>query len=81
MTLPGCYYQEISAHRFMHFSSAYVAPLSADQSWQLRLAVTSAYLDYEVWRVILRYGHGFNALRDGHDGAHSVGLLHQYDFE
>jgi hypothetical protein len=34
-----------------------------------------------VWRVVLRYGYGFNALRDGHDGAHSVGLLYQYNFE
>ncbi len=105
MTLPGYYYQEISARRFMHLSAAYVAPLSSDHRWQLRLGVASAYVDYipgfeqpghwhtgvgpslsftsrsEVWRVILRYGYGFNALRDGHDGAHSVGLLYQYNFE
>ena len=35
----------------------------------------------EVWRVILRYGYGFNALRDGREGAHSVGILYQYNFE
>jgi len=35
----------------------------------------------EVWRVILCYGYGFNALRDGQEGAHSVGLLFQYNFE
>jgi hypothetical protein len=34
-----------------------------------------------VWRVILRYGYGFNALRDGQEGAHSVGVLYQYNFE
>ena len=35
----------------------------------------------DAWRVILRSGHGFNALRDGREGAHSVGVLCQYDFE
>lgn len=105
LTLPGYYYQEISARRFGHLSAAYVAPLSEDHRWQLRLGAASAYVDYlpgleqsghwhtgvgpslsftsrsEVWRVILRYGYGFNAARAGHDGAHSVGLLYQYNFE
>jgi len=105
LTLPGYYYQEISAERFVHMSAAYVAPLSADHRWQLRLGAASAYVDYlpgfeqpghwqtgvgpslsytsrsEVWRVVLRYGYGFNALRDGEEGAHSVGLLYQYNFE
>ena len=105
LTLPGYYYQELSARRFGHLSAAYVAPLSADHRWQLRLSAASAYVDYlpgfeqpghwqtgagtalsftsrsEVWRVILRYGYGFNALRDGHEGAHSVGVLYQYNFE
>ncbi len=105
LTLPGYYYQEISARRFAHFSADYVLPLSADHQWQLRLGAASAYVDYlpgfeqpghwltgvgpglsftsrsEVWRVILRYGYGFNAVRDGHDGAQSVGLLYQYNFE
>jgi len=36
----------------------------------------------KVCRVVLRYGYGFNALRDnGEKGGHSVGLLVQYDFE
>ena len=105
LTLPGYYYQEISAQRFVHLSASYVAPLSADHRWQLRLGVATACVDYlpgleqpshwltgagpglsytsrrEVWRVILRYGYGFNALRDGHEGAHSVGVLYQYNFE
>jgi hypothetical protein len=104
LTLPGYYYQELSAERFLHLSAAYVAPLSADHRWQLRLGVASAWVDYlpgleqpghwhtgagpslsftsrsEVWRVIVRYGYGFNALRDGEDGAHSVGALYQYNF-
>jgi hypothetical protein len=104
MTLPGYYYQEISARRLVHLSAAYVAPLSADHRWQLRLGAASAYVDYlpgfeqpghwqtgvgpalsftsrsEVWRVVVRYGYGINALRDGQEGAHSVGVLYQYDF-
>ena len=105
LTLPGYYYQEISARRFAHLSAAYIAPLSADLRWQLRLGAAAAYVDYltgfeqpnhwntgvgpslsftsrsEVWRVIMRYGYGFNAQRDGGEGAHSIGLLYQYNFE
>ena len=31
--------------------------------------------------MIVRYSCGFNALRDGHDGAHSVAGLYRYNFE
>jgi hypothetical protein len=105
LTLPGYFYEEISARRFLHINAAYVAPLSANRCWQLRLGVASAYVDYlpgfelpdrwqtgvgpslsytspgDVWRVVVRYGYGFNALRDGKSGAQSVGLLFQYNFE
>ena len=105
LTLPGYFYQEISARSFVHLSASYVAPLSSDHRWQLRLGAASARVDYlagfeqpghwntgvgpslsftsrtEVWRVILRYGYGFDALRDGSSGAHSVGVLYQYNFE
>lgn len=104
LTLPGYFYQEISAEGFVHLSASYVAPLSADHRWQLRLGAASAYVDYlpgfeqanrwntgvgpslsftsrsEVWRLILRYGYGFNAMRDGQEGAHSIGVLYQYNF-
>jgi len=33
------------------------------------------------WRCIVRYGFGLNALRNGKEGAHSVGLLFQYNFK
>ena len=33
------------------------------------------------YKIVLRYGYGFNALRHGEEGAHSVGFLFQYDFE
>ncbi len=105
LTLPGYYYQELSAKQFVHLSGAYVLPLSTDHRWQARLEAASAHVDYllgfeqpghwhtgigtdlsftsrkEVWRLIGRYGYGFNALRNGKEGAHSIGLLFQYDFE
>jgi hypothetical protein len=104
LTLPGYYYQELSATRFVHLNASYVAPLSASHRWQLRLGAAAAAVRYlpgleqpgtwhtgfgpalefnsvsGVWRVILRYGYGLNASRDGNDGAHSVGLLCEYDF-
>ena len=46
LTLPGYYYQEISAQGFVHLSASYVLPLSADHRWQLRLGAASAYVDY-----------------------------------
>jgi hypothetical protein len=33
------------------------------------------------FKIMLRYGYGFNALRDGEAGAQSIGLIFQYDFE
>lgn len=33
------------------------------------------------FEIVLRYGYGFNALRDGHEGAQSIGILFQYNFE
>jgi hypothetical protein len=34
-----------------------------------------------VLKVALRYGYGFEAVRHDEKGAHSVGVLFQYDFE
>jgi len=32
------------------------------------------------FKIVLRYGYGFNAIRDGSEGAQSIGLLFQYNF-
>jgi hypothetical protein len=32
------------------------------------------------FKIIVRYGHGFEAIRNGHEGAQSIGVLFQYDF-
>ena len=34
-----------------------------------------------AWNVMLGYAYGINAIRNGERGAHSVGLLVQYDLE
>jgi hypothetical protein len=33
------------------------------------------------FQIVLRYGYGFNAIRHGEQGAQSIGILFQYDFE
>lgn len=106
LILPGYYYQELTAERFVHLHASYLIPLDHDHRFQFRMEAASARLDYlpgfeqsDHWqtgvgggltftprnkacRIVLRYGYGFNAARkDGDEGAHSVGLLFQYDFE
>lgn len=46
LILPGYMYQEISARKFVHFNAAYVAPLSPNHRWQLRLEAATAWVDY-----------------------------------
>jgi hypothetical protein len=105
LALPGYYYQELSATRFVHLGASYVMALSPSHRWQLRLGLAGANLRYlpgleqsgswqaglgpaleytsrsEVWRLVVRYGYGVFAQRNGSDGAQSVGLLYQYNFE
>jgi hypothetical protein len=105
LTLPGYYYQELTATRFEHFYAAYDIPLDAAHRWHFRPEAATAHLDYlpgfeqrSSWQtgagaglsfapknkrfeIILRYGYGFNALRNGREGAQSLGLLFQYNFE
>jgi hypothetical protein len=106
LILPGYFYQELSAKRFLHLYASYLFPLGLQNRLQFRLEAASALLDYlegfeqpDRWqtgvgcgltftprnkfcRIVLRYGYGFNAIRNDSDkGAHSVGLLFQYDFE
>jgi hypothetical protein len=66
-------------------ASAYLDYLSGFEQpsrWQTGAGCAFSYTPRNQWcRLILRYGYGFNAVRDGKEGAHSVGLLLQYDFE
>ena len=106
LILPGYYYQELSAQRFVHLYASYLLPLDTATRFQLRFEAATALIDYldgfeqptrwqtgvgcglvftprnKVMRVVLRYGYGINAVRDGEDeGAHSVGVLFQFDFD
>jgi hypothetical protein len=105
LALPGYFYRELSATRFVHAGATYVAPLSGSHRWQLRLAAAGAVvrflpgleqsgrwhagvgpgLEYtsrnQVWRVVVHYGYGAFAPRGERQGAHSVGLLYQFNFE
>jgi hypothetical protein len=106
LILPGYFYQELTAKRFVHLHAAYLFPLDPQTRFQFRIEGAGALLHYlegfeqpDPWqpgvgcgvsftpknrtcRIVVRYGYGFNALRDdGEKGSHSVGLLLQFDFE
>jgi hypothetical protein len=105
LTLPGYYYEELTATSFEHIYAGYDVPLDSAHRWDFRLEAATAHLSYlpgyeqpsdwqtgvggglsfapknKNFEIVLRYGYGFNALRDGKEGAQSVGLLFQYNFE
>jgi hypothetical protein len=60
----------------------YLPGFELRSNWQTGVGTDLSYTSRnQVWRVILRYGYGINAIRDGHQGAHSAGLLCQYNFK
>ena len=104
LVLPGYYYEEISAQRFVHLYGSYAISLDSKDRWSLRLEGASVRVEYlpgfaqtgqwntgveggivytspnKVLKVAVRYGYGFDAIRNGQKGANSVGILLQYDF-
>lgn len=104
LVLPGYFYQEISAERFVHLYGSYAIPLDSKDRWSLRFEGASARVDYlpgfqqsGQWnsgagagivytsrnkrlKLAVRYGYGFDAVRDNGKGASSIGILLQYDF-
>jgi hypothetical protein len=46
LTLPGFYYQEISARQFALLNANYLVPLDQRQRWNLDATVSSAFVDY-----------------------------------
>jgi hypothetical protein len=46
LSLPGYYYQELSAKRFILFSASYLIPLDQRQRWNINLNAATAYVDY-----------------------------------
>jgi hypothetical protein len=105
LSIPGYYFQELSAEHFALLNFEYSFPLTPGKSWRLAFYGASASLDFlegmeqdahwhsglgggityvspsGAWFVSLVYGHGFNALRKGDEGANQVGLLFQFDFD
>jgi len=104
LVLPGYFYEEITAQKFLHLYGSYQIPLDHARRWQFRAEAASALIEYLPgyaqpgnWQsgigcaigyisrrrhltVMARVGYGFNALRDGHLGGYSAGVLLQYDF-
>jgi hypothetical protein len=105
LSIPGYFYQELSASRFVLLNGTYYMPLDAHKRWELTAVASTAAIDYlpglqqpghwnsgagggityhassQAWRIFLGYGYGFDAIRTGGRGAHSVGFLVQFDLE
>jgi len=105
LTLPGYYFQELSAARFVLLSGQYALPLDRSKQWGLMFSAATATMDHlvglenpgqwnsgvgagvvfrsksEAWHVVLGYAYGIDAIRSGGRGAHSIGILIQYDLE
>jgi len=46
LSLPGYYFQEISARQFVLFNANYLLPLDKNQRWNLGVNASSAFVDY-----------------------------------
>lgn len=104
LSMPGYYYQEISARQFALVNANYLVALDKQMRWNLDVNVSTAFVDYlhgetqpgnwlsgvgggilyhsasGRWKVMLNYGYGIDAIRSDGRGAHSLGLLIQFDF-
>jgi hypothetical protein len=103
LSLPGYFYQEISARQFVLLNANYLIPLDKKDRWEIALNASTAVVDYlpgeqqrgdwlsgvsggllwhsptDRWKVMTDYAYGINAIRDGHRGASSIGVLLQLD--
>lgn len=60
----------------------YTPGLEGPHAWVSGASASLAYTpDTKGWKVALVYGHGFDAIRDGHRGADSLTLLVELDLE
>lgn len=105
LSLPGYYFQEITARQFALLGGLYSVPLDARQRWHLTGFAATAVVDYiggmaqpgdwhtgaggglgytspnKVWEITIGYAYGVDAIRSSGRGAHTVGLVAQYDLE
>ena len=101
LSLPGYYFNEISARNYALFGLNYNVPLDAKHHWNLNLTGTTAGVDYlpgleqaghwhsgvgagllyqsSSLKLMLGYAYGVDAIRANGRGAHSIGLLLQFD--
>lgn len=101
LSLPGYYFNEISARNFVLFGANYIVPLSPKHRWNINFTASTAAVDYLAgleqpgnWhsgvgagllyqsrslKCMLGYAYGVDAIRDGGHGAHSIGVLMQFD--
>lgn len=101
LSLPGYYFNEISARDFVLIGANYTIPLDRGHHWNLNFTGTTAGVDYLAgleqpgnWhsgvgagllyespslKVMLGYAYGVDAIRSHGRGAHSIGLLMQFD--
>ncbi len=105
LSLPGYYYQEITAQKFVLVGGNYSVPLDRKKRWSLNCAVATAVVEYlpglkqpgnwhtgvggglmyrtpsDALKIMVGYGYGVDAIRNGERGAHSIGILMQFDLE
>jgi hypothetical protein len=105
LTLPGYYYQEISASDFALLGLNYSFPLDRADRWAINAIATAAAVHYihgleqpgnwhsgvgggiryrspsNAWQLVLGYAYGIEARRESGRGAHSVGMLLQFDLD
>jgi hypothetical protein len=105
LSIPGYYYQELTAKRFALVNGEYSFPITPNKHWRMSLFAGGGIVSYlegmeqpqtwhsgvgagityvsnsQTWFITLVGGHGFNAIRHGEEGANSVGILFQYDFD
>jgi hypothetical protein len=59
----------------------YVPGLEESGHWHTGVGPDLSYTsEHNTWRIVLRYGYGINAERNSGEGAHSIGLLCQFNF-
>ncbi len=105
LSLPGYYFQELTARQFALLGGLYSVPLDAQKQWHLTGYAATAVVDYvagmsqagnwhsgvgggigytspnKVWEVVLGYAYGIDAMRTDGRGAHTIGLVAQFDIE
>ena len=101
LSLPGYYFNEISARNYVLLGANYIVPLDPKHRWNINFTGTTAVVDYLSglaqkgnWhsgvgagllyqspslKVMLGYAYGIDAIRSQGHGAHSIGVLLQFD--